>query len=171
MNGAVAAPPPIWTLLNSLQNLAVMPHDAVELLAALIVLRCVDFQEWEEITIADFEGTEYDSLLPHTLYWRVWCMFPPDEVENVLTKFVPAELRRLKGSPRSEAARLAPLADVLQRVRPKEGAASLMLTWLQAQPFRNSEGSPRRLRAAPRALANLGPRAPTCVVSLRGIFS
>ncbi|MBF0185550.1 MAG: N-6 DNA methylase [Magnetococcales bacterium] len=126
----------LWRLLDRMRgtlNLSEMPV----VLASLIFLRWVDFQEAEQEAIASFDDLDHTPVLPPELHWRAWHRLEPKELHAFFQdRLVPA-LHELGNN------RHAPLATQLHHViRPMEGlvrvhpmAMIALVRWLTDQPF------------------------------------
>lgn len=92
-----------------LSNQRIRPIESATILAALIFLRWVDFQDAEASAIAAFDELEFISLLPTALQWRRWHNLPQTELHHLLSERLPAEISKIKTDHE-------PIAGLLRRV-------------------------------------------------------
>lgn len=120
-----------------------------QLLAALLFLRWVDYEEAEREAMALFEDAAYEPMLPEPLHWRRWHRLPPDELgEFLLRRLIPA-LERPDGPGFHPAFAHLPLfADKLTRAAGLPVSMLLaLLEWIAALPFETRRDHQRALAA------------------------
>jgi type I restriction enzyme M protein len=126
---------------------------APQLLAALLYLRWVDFDEAEREVMAAFEGRSYQPVLPAAMHWRRWQGLPADERWAYLSERLLPALAQLAGQ---RADRLADpvLAHLGVFAEPVQQLADLppdalheLVRWVAALPFETPRDRLRALAA------------------------
>ena len=112
-------------------------HSLAVSLAAMIILRWVDFQDAEREAMAAFDGSDYTAVLPASLHWRAWCDHLGAETQGLFESDIPTMVRR------ANHASANPLVPLLARNLPAiqeltrldVGAFIRLSEWLAKQPF------------------------------------
>jgi len=106
-------------------------------LATLIYLRWVDFQEAELEAISAFDGTDHEPVLPTELHWRIWHGLPVEHLQEFFGEQLSPALERLNNSLHNKLAthlhRIAPSVKKLQSLEPI--FLGEIIHWLADQPF------------------------------------
>jgi type I restriction enzyme M protein len=130
----------IFDLRDSLRRspIPTSDHTLAVSLAAMIILRWVDFQDAEGEAMAAFDGSDYRAVLPASLHWRSWCdHFGTDTPRGLFESEIPSIVRQAS---HASANPLLPLLarnlPAIQELARLEAGAFIRLSeWLAKQPF------------------------------------
>uniref|UniRef100_UPI0025BB7B66 N-6 DNA methylase n=1 Tax=Desulfonatronospira sp. TaxID=1962951 RepID=UPI0025BB7B66 len=111
-------------------------HDLPVILATLIFLRWVDFQDAELEAMAAFDEVEYSPVLPASCHWRTWHAFSPEKTQTFFKDQLLPRLQSLNRSQNTLAAYLCRLIPTIQKVSGLPPSSWTPLAgWLADQPF------------------------------------
>ena len=111
-------------------------HDLPVILATLIFLRWVDFQDAEQEAMAVFDEVEYSPVLPGSCHWRSWHDFPPEKMQTFFQDQLLPKLQNLNRSQHTLAAYLGRLIPAIQKISGLPPSSWTPLAgWLADQPF------------------------------------
>ena len=112
-------------------------HSLAVSLAAMIILRWVDFQDAEREAMAAFDGSDYTAVLPSSLHWRSWCDHLGAETQGLFESDIPTMVRRANHASANPLlpllARNLPAIQELARL--EIGVFIRLSEWLAKQPF------------------------------------
>lgn len=126
-----------FRIADALAEANLSMHDHLMVMTLLFYLRWLDFHEAELESIAAFDDTPYEPILPASLHWRTWHQLPSQEFFLVLTKLLPDALNQLSNCRQNPlATHLHILADPLKKLSeiPAQSIA-VRVGWLTRQPF------------------------------------
>lgn len=128
---------PIWTLLNSIRGEGSELRIVPEMLASLIVLRWVDFQEAEREAVAEFDSTPYEPVVNPRLRWGAWHSLQGQRLGEFLDQDLRGTLSHIGAAVRDPlAAQLSMTAEAIEELlRLPFAAQQRLVEWVSAQPF------------------------------------
>jgi type I restriction enzyme M protein len=144
---------PIWRVFDFLRG-ELQPSEVLETLAALIVLRWVDFQEAEREAIAAFEDAPFEPIMSPRLHWRSWHSLKGQRLGEFLNDELKWTLNSI-GEARQEplAFQLSQAAEGIDKLlRLPFVAQEQVVHWLAEQPFETPSDRLKLLRAFDEAL-------------------
>ncbi|MFP4237383.1 MAG: N-6 DNA methylase [Desulfonatronovibrio sp.] len=111
--------------------------DLPVILAALIFLRWVDFQDAEQEAMAAFDEVDYSPVLPGSCHWRSWHAFSPEKMQDFFQDQLLSRLKNLSNSHHhtltAYLGRIFPAIQKISELPPLSWTP--LVGWLADQPF------------------------------------